>query len=82
MGIDKNLNIHVYYVDDNILNELWVIKDKIIETNAREVLEQLEKEEIKFTDFRNNIIKIEGKYRSKSSADVTNIIYVIPSDVR
>jgi len=82
MGIDRDLNIHVYYVDDEILDELWVLKDKIIETNAREVLEQLNNEEINFTDFRDNIIQIEGKYRSKSSADVTNIIYVISSDVR
>jgi hypothetical protein len=82
MGIDKDLNIHVYYVDNEILDQLWVLKNKIIETNAREVLEQLENGEINFNDFRNNIIKIEGKYRSKSSADVNNIIYIIASDIR
>lgn len=82
MGIDKDLNIHVYYVDSNIIDKLWVLKDKIIDTNARALLVQLEKEEVAFIDFKNNIIKIEGKYRSKSTADVNDIIYVIPSDVK
>lgn len=73
MGIDDNFNIYIYYVKDEILNQLWVIKDKIIDANAKTILEHLKSKEKKFTDFKKNIITIQGKYRSKSTADVENM---------
>ncbi len=83
MALDEHLNHYTYYIAEDSLEELWVIKDKIINMNAKELEQSLKDEnDITFKTFKKHFVSIEGKYRSKSSADVSKINYVIASEIQ
>lgn len=83
MALDENMKHFTYYVGEESFNELWVVKDKIIQMNAKELEKVLlEDKDISFKTFKQHWISVEGKYRSRSTADVSKIQYVIASDIQ
>lgn len=83
MALDENMKHFTYYVNEESFNELWVVKDKIIQMNAKELEKVLlEDKDISFKTFKQHWVSVAGKYRSRSTADVSKIEYVIASDIQ
>ncbi len=82
IAIDENLNHYTYYISPEIFEDLWVVKDKFIPMNAKELEKMLKDEnEVNFKTFKKHWIEVEGKYRNSTVADTSKIIYVIASEI-
>lgn len=82
IAIDENLTHYTYYILPEIFDDLWVVKDKFIPMNAKELETMLKDEnEVTFKSFKKHWIEVEGKYRNSTVADISKIIYVISSEI-